>query len=142
MVRIATWHVNFVRSRIDRLEAWLERAEVDVLAIQETKTSDEHFPYDRLRALGYEVRPRRVQPVERCGHRLAGRPRGRPGWASDEMPTWGRASFLGNSVSPILMLLNGRPTTRRLGPGGGVHEAQADMAQDDDDEPVGRDRRP
>lgn len=55
MVRIATWHVNSVRSRIDRLEAWLERAEVDVLAIQETKTSDEHFPYDRLRALGYET---------------------------------------------------------------------------------------
>jgi exodeoxyribonuclease-3 len=54
-VRIATWNVNSIRSRIDRLETWLQRADVDVLAIQETKTREDQFPYDRLRALGYEV---------------------------------------------------------------------------------------
>jgi exodeoxyribonuclease-3 len=54
-VRIATWNVNSIRSRIDRLEAWLQRTDVDVLAVQETKASDEKFPFDRLRALGYEV---------------------------------------------------------------------------------------
>jgi len=54
-VRIATWNVNSIRSRIDRVEAWLERADVDVLAIQETKATEEQFPYDRFQALGYEV---------------------------------------------------------------------------------------
>ena len=54
-VRIATWNVNSIRSRIDRVEAWLQRTDVDVLAIQETKATDAQFPFDRLRALGYEV---------------------------------------------------------------------------------------
>ncbi len=54
-VRIATWNVNSIRSRIDRLEAWLSRADVDVLAIQETKTRPDQFPGERLEALGYAV---------------------------------------------------------------------------------------
>jgi len=54
-VRIATWNVNSIRSRIDRVEAWLERSDVDVLAIQETKATDAQFPFDRLTALGYQV---------------------------------------------------------------------------------------
>ena len=54
-VRIATWNVNSIRSRIDRLEAWLQRSDVDVLAIQETKAREDQFPHDRVRALGYEV---------------------------------------------------------------------------------------
>ena len=54
-MRIATWNVNSIRSRIDRVEAWLQRSDVDVLAMQETKAKDEQFPYDRFRALGYEV---------------------------------------------------------------------------------------
>ena len=35
-MRIATWNVNSIRSRIDRVVAWLEANDVDVLAIQET----------------------------------------------------------------------------------------------------------
>ncbi|HEY7721113.1 MAG TPA: exodeoxyribonuclease III [Pedococcus sp.] len=54
-MRIATWNVNSIRSRIDRVEAWLERSDVDVLAMQETKARDEQFPYDRFSALGYEA---------------------------------------------------------------------------------------
>ncbi|NNM47929.1 exodeoxyribonuclease III [Knoellia koreensis] len=54
-MRIATWNVNSIRSRIDRVEAWLQRTDVDVLAIQETKATDEKFPFDRFRALGYDV---------------------------------------------------------------------------------------
>ncbi len=54
-MRIATWNVNSIRSRIDRLEAWLERNEIDVLALQESKCKDAQFPYARLEALGYAV---------------------------------------------------------------------------------------
>jgi len=54
-VRIATWNVNSIRSRIDRVEAWLQRSDCDVLALQETKATEAQFPLDRLTALGYEV---------------------------------------------------------------------------------------
>ncbi len=54
-MRIATWNVNSIRSRIDRVEAFLQRWDVDVLALQETKCRDDQFPEDRLAALGYET---------------------------------------------------------------------------------------
>ena len=54
-MRIATWNVNSIRSRIDRVEAFLQRHDVDVLTIQETKARDDQFPIDRLNALGYDV---------------------------------------------------------------------------------------
>lgn len=54
-VKIATWNVNSLRARADRVEAWLARSDVDVLAIQETKCKDENFPWDLFEANGYEV---------------------------------------------------------------------------------------
>lgn len=54
-MRLATWNVNSVRSRIDRLEGWLERVSPDVLALQETKCGPREFPTARLEALGYAV---------------------------------------------------------------------------------------
>jgi len=52
-VRIVTWNVNSVRSRKDRVVAWLERHGPDVVCLQETKTVDETFPADAFSALGY-----------------------------------------------------------------------------------------
>ena len=54
-VRIATWNVNSLRSRIDRVEAFLERHDVDVLALQETKAREDQLPLMGIQALGYEV---------------------------------------------------------------------------------------
>ena len=54
-MRIATWNVNSIRSRIGRVEAFLQRHEIDVLAIQETKARDDQWPLMGLEALGYEV---------------------------------------------------------------------------------------
>jgi exodeoxyribonuclease-3 len=54
-MRIATWNVNSIRTRVDRVTDWLSRAEVDVLAMQETKCKDEQFPLLPFAALGYEV---------------------------------------------------------------------------------------
>ena len=54
-MRLATWNVNSARARIDRIVAWLERSDVDVLAMQETKCKDDQFPAERFTALGYEV---------------------------------------------------------------------------------------
>ena len=54
-MRIATWNVNSLRSRIDRVEAFLQRHDVDVLAMQETKAREDQLPLMGLQALGYEV---------------------------------------------------------------------------------------
>jgi exodeoxyribonuclease-3 len=54
-VRIATWNVNSLRSRIDRVEALLQRHEIDVLALQETKAREDQLPLMGLQSLGYDV---------------------------------------------------------------------------------------
>jgi exodeoxyribonuclease-3 len=53
-MRIATWNVNSIRARLDRVATWLADSDVDVLAIQETKCRDDQFPTDVLAGLGYE----------------------------------------------------------------------------------------
>ena len=54
-MRIATWNVNSVRSRIARVEALVERHDIDVLALQETKARDDQWPLMGLQAMGYDV---------------------------------------------------------------------------------------
>jgi exodeoxyribonuclease-3 len=54
-VRIATWNVNSLRSRIDRVEAFLDRHEIDVLALQETKAREDQLPLMGIEARGYDV---------------------------------------------------------------------------------------
>lgn len=54
-MRLATWNVNSVRTRVDRVIAFLERENVDVLAMQEIKCRPEQFPLGAFAAAGYEV---------------------------------------------------------------------------------------
>ncbi len=54
-LRLATWNVNSLRARLDRVTTWLARTEVDVLAIQETKLTDNKFPTSAFSDLGYQV---------------------------------------------------------------------------------------
>lgn len=54
-VRIATWNVNSVKSRLERLLQWLEDAQPDVVALQELKCATTDFPEMPVQALGYEV---------------------------------------------------------------------------------------
>lgn len=54
-MRIATWNVNSIRSRIDRVLDWIDRSDVDVLAIQETKCRDDQLPAMEFAARGYET---------------------------------------------------------------------------------------
>jgi exodeoxyribonuclease-3 len=59
-VRIATWNVNSIRARAERVVDWMVRADVDVLAMQETKCADDQFPMMTFLGAGYEV--------AHCGH--------------------------------------------------------------------------
>jgi len=54
-VRIATWNVNSLRTRLDRVLAFLERSSIDVLALQETKCRDDQLPSAPFDAAGYAV---------------------------------------------------------------------------------------
>ncbi len=54
-MRIATWNVNSLRARIDRVIGWLQRSDTDVLALQETKVDDARFPVEPFVAAGYQV---------------------------------------------------------------------------------------
>jgi exodeoxyribonuclease III len=54
-MRIATWNVNSIRARLERVTAWLQAQSPDVLCLQETKVVDADFPGEALRDLGYEL---------------------------------------------------------------------------------------
>ena len=54
-MKIATWNVNSVRARLERLIAWLEAHRPDVLCLQETKCVTEAFPYEPIAAAGYHA---------------------------------------------------------------------------------------
>jgi exodeoxyribonuclease-3 len=54
-MRVATWNVNSIRSRVSRVVDWMVREDVDVLAMQEIKCKPEQFPAEAFEEAGYEV---------------------------------------------------------------------------------------
>src|SRR6266516_4367836 len=52
-MRIASWNINSLRKRQDRLFDWLEAIKPDIVCLQETKCPDEQFPALALQAAGY-----------------------------------------------------------------------------------------
>jgi exodeoxyribonuclease III len=54
-MRIATWNVNSLKARLERVMGWLERARPDVLLMQETKLADGAVPALAFRQAGYDV---------------------------------------------------------------------------------------
>lgn len=55
MVKIATWNINSIRARIDRLLEYLQTRAPDVLCLQELKCTDEQFPQLEIEAAGYRT---------------------------------------------------------------------------------------
>lgn len=54
-MRFATWNVNSIRTRIDRVIAFLERSDTDILAMQEIKCRPDQFPTAPFEEAGYQV---------------------------------------------------------------------------------------
>lgn len=52
---VASWNINSIRSRGEQLFQWLDEHDPDVLALQETRVSDQGFPYDAIRSRGYDA---------------------------------------------------------------------------------------
>lgn len=53
-LKIATWNINSVRLRIEQVLRFLKEQDVDILCLQEIKCEEHVFPYEPLRAAGYE----------------------------------------------------------------------------------------
>lgn len=54
-MKIATFNVNGIRSRLPNLLEWLQREVPDIVCLQELKATDEAFPALAIRAAGYEA---------------------------------------------------------------------------------------
>jgi exodeoxyribonuclease-3 len=52
---LATWNVNSIRARLDRVLAWIEARRPDVLCMQELKVEEKDFPVEPFTALGYHA---------------------------------------------------------------------------------------
>jgi exodeoxyribonuclease III len=72
-MRIATWNVNSLKARLEKVMWWLERAKPDVLLMQETKLGDADAPVTTFTQAGYELvhhgegRWNGVAIASRCG---------------------------------------------------------------------------
>ncbi|MHB1064684.1 MAG: exodeoxyribonuclease III [Georgenia sp.] len=145
-MRLATWNVNSIRTRVDRVVAFLERSGTDVLAMQETKCTDEQFPHAPFEMAGYEVAHHGlsqwngVAVASRVG--ISEVQVGFPG-----MPTWGdpaaaEARAIGATCDDVrvwsLYVPNGRALqdphyTYKLGWLGALRTAAAGWVEEDPD---------
>jgi exodeoxyribonuclease-3 len=112
-LRIATFNVNGIRSRLSPLLQWLAREQPDVVCLQELKAPDEAFPIAAIREAGYgalwqgqrswngvAILARGADPVESR--------RGLPGDAADAQSRYLEAAAHGVIVG-CLYLPNGNP---------------------------------
>jgi exodeoxyribonuclease-3 len=112
-MKIATFNVNGVRSRLDQLRAWLEREAPDIACLQELKSTDVAFPIEAINDAGYgalwcgqsawngvAILARDVDPVESR--------RGLPGDTKDTQSRYLEAAAHGVVVG-CLYLPNGNP---------------------------------
>ena len=112
-LKVATFNVNGIRSRLQPLLAWLAKEQPDVACLQELKAPDEAFPIDAIREAGYgaiwhgqrswngvAILARGTTPQERR--------RGLPGDPDDTHSRYLEASVHGLVVG-CLYLPNGNP---------------------------------
>ncbi|MDB5944429.1 MAG: xthB [Ramlibacter sp.] len=112
-MKIATYNVNGIKSRLPRLLEWLEREQPDVACLQELKALDASFPQAELKQAGYHalwkgqrswngvaILAKGVQPVEIR--------RELPGDPSDDHSRYLEAAIDGVVVA-CLYLPNGNP---------------------------------
>ncbi|OCG73333.1 exodeoxyribonuclease III [Microbacterium sediminis] len=120
-MRLATWNVNSIRTRVDRIVSFAEREHVDVLAMQEIKCKPEQFPYEPFEAAGYHVEVNghnqwngvaiaSREPIEDVEYAFTGMPGFQKGYDGDDAPQAARA--LGATVNGVrgwsLYVPNGR----------------------------------
>jgi exodeoxyribonuclease-3 len=112
-LKIATFNINGIRSRVAALCQWLAREQPDIVCLQELKTADDSFPARELRDAGYgaiwhgqkswngvAILARGAEPVEVR--------RGLPGDPDDSHSRYLEAAVSGMVIG-CLYLPNGNP---------------------------------
>ncbi|GGO66464.1 putative exodeoxyribonuclease III protein XthA [Microbacterium nanhaiense] len=101
-MRIATWNVNSVRARVERIVAFAEREGIDVLLMQEIKCKPEQFPFQPFEDAGYTVEAHGLNqwngvaiasrlPMEDVQLSFPGMPGFKKGYDGDDAPLEARA---------------------------------------------------
>ena len=53
-MKIATWNVNSVRVRVSHIEKFVVKEKPDILCLQETKVTNDKFPFKDIKDLGFK----------------------------------------------------------------------------------------
>lgn len=54
-MKVTSWNVNSVRTRLEQVTGWLQANPVDVMCLQETKVIDKDFPVQAFADIGYQA---------------------------------------------------------------------------------------
>ncbi|MCS6555938.1 exodeoxyribonuclease III [Curtobacterium flaccumfaciens] len=123
-MRVATWNVNSVRTRVGRIVDWLVREDIDVLGMQEIKCKPEQFPVDQFEAAGYHVEAHGLNqwngvafasrlPMEDVARDFPGQPGFLKGHEGPDLPVEARA--IGVTVDGVRLWSLYVPNGRELG---------------------------
>ena len=111
-MKIATWNVNSIRARHDRVLRWLERHEPDVLCLQELKVTEANFPLLSIEAAGYKSAVLGQKTYNGVAilskHPIEDVARGLPGDEADEQARYIEAT-IGDLRVAAIYLPNGNP---------------------------------
>ena len=111
-MKIATWNVNSIKSRLPHVTAYLKEVSPDVLLLQELKSLEENVPRTEIEDLGYNlaiVGQKTYNGVAIVSkHPIEIEQRGLPGDSSDEQARYMEA-IVGNVRIASIYLPNGNP---------------------------------
>ncbi|MDA4893302.1 exodeoxyribonuclease III [Microbacterium resistens] len=123
-MRLATWNINSIRTRVARAVDFVVREDIDVLALQEIKCKPEQFPYGPFEDAGYHVEAHGLnqwngvaivsrEPITDVSTAFAGMPGFAKGHDGPDAPLEARA--LGATVGGVRVWSLYVPNGRSLG---------------------------
>ncbi len=111
-MRITSWNVNSIKTRLPNVLAWLETSPVDVLLLQELKCVTENFPAEEFKAAGYDAAVFGQKAWNGVAllskHKIDDVKTGLPGDETDEQSRYIEATVNGIRIASIY-LPNGNP---------------------------------
>ncbi len=106
-MKIATFNVNSVKARLERVLEWLQEAQPDVALLQELKCEESAFPAMEFQALGYDCAVEGQKTYNGVAilskHPISDIHRGLPGDETDEQARYIEGTVQGVRVASIYL---------------------------------------